>query len=297
MHFQRPLWFLLLPVGFWLCYKLRQAKDPLRGWRLQMDADLLEALQTGGTPRGSFGLWAALVAWMLLVIAVAGPAWRLVPSPFAEDSATLVILLKADASMTEKVSDPTPMLEAQLKIQDLVDARPGGKLALIAYAGSAHLVLPSTQDGQVVADLALEISPQIMPKPGDDLPAALTRAGELLSSHDGGGSLVVIADRVEASASDVKTAWEAVGKPGMQFLALLEEDDVGLQSAATAVHAEVQKVTPDASDVQNIARRAERQMKQANVDEGQQWAEDGWWLILPAALCYLLQFPRKGDER
>ncbi|MDF3129737.1 VWA domain-containing protein [Kiritimatiellaeota bacterium B1221] len=297
MHFQRPLWLLLLPLGLWFFYKMRQAKDPLLGWRAQMDAELLEALQTGNEKQGVLRPWIGFVAWGLVVIAVAGPVWRLVPSPFAEDSASLVILLKADASMTEEVSDPTPLLEAQLKVQDLIDVRPGGKVALIAYAGSAHLVLPATQDGQVIADLAMEVSPKIMPKPGDDLPAAIAKAGALLASEDGGGSLVVLADRVEAAASDVKKAWEDAGELGMQFLNLLEDADVEMKAAASAVRADVQPLTPDASDVKNIVRAAKRQIKQAQVDEGQQWAEDGWWLLFPIALCYLIQFPRKGDER
>jgi len=294
MHFQRPLWLLLLPLGIWCFLKVKRAEDPMRGWRLQMDKELLAALRVGEGSRTGGKTLRVAMAWFFMVLALAGPVFRLVPSPFAEDSASLVILLKADTSMTEKVSDPVPLLEAQLKIQDLVDARPGGKVALIAYAGTAHLVLPATQDGQVVAELAMEISPDILPVPGDDLPSAIEQAGVLLQNGGLGGSLVVFADRVEASASDVAAAWQRAGEPEMQFLSLLEEGDIGLTAAANAVSGQVTNRSPDRSDVEAIAKRAERQLRQANVEEGQQWAEDGWWLIFPAAGLFLMGFGKEG---
>ena len=62
---------------------------------------------------------------------------------------------------------------ARLKIADFAAERTGQPLGLVAYAGSAHLVLPPTRDTSVVATMAAEISPAIMPKRGDDLAGAL----------------------------------------------------------------------------------------------------------------------------
>ena len=117
-----------------------------------------------------------LVGWLLAVVAVAGPTWRLEPSPFADDATPLMILLKADISMETPDPAPSRLERARLKIADLAAARKGQPLGLIAYAGSAHLVLPPTRDTAVVAQMAAEISPEIMPVPGDRLDLALRKA-------------------------------------------------------------------------------------------------------------------------
>ena len=154
-HFIRPAWLILVPIAYALWWYWRRRMEPLRGWRQQMDAQLLAALvvrdRDAGSNRLTYGL---LAAWLLATVAVAGPTWRLEPNPFASDAQPLMILLKASDSMNRSDLTPTRGQRAQLKIADLAEARNGQPLGLIAYAGSAHLVLPPTKDTQVVAEMA-----------------------------------------------------------------------------------------------------------------------------------------------
>ena len=129
----------------------QRRSDPLRGWREQIAPELLEALVVGReSAKSSQALW-LLVSWLVAIVAIAGPTWRLEPSPFADDATPLMILLKADLSMMQPDPAPSRLERARLKIADLAEARKGQPLGLIAYAGSAHLVLPPTRDTAVVA--------------------------------------------------------------------------------------------------------------------------------------------------
>ena len=82
----------------------------------------------GNQPAGNTRGTAVLAGWIVATIAIAGPTWRLEESPFAQDDAPLVILLKADISM-ENASDSSPPIErAKMKIADLAEERKGQPL-------------------------------------------------------------------------------------------------------------------------------------------------------------------------
>ena len=58
---------------------------------------------------------------------------------------------------------PTRLERARIKILDLVAARTGARTALIAYAGSAHVVIPPTTDIDVIKPFLEGLDPAIMP--------------------------------------------------------------------------------------------------------------------------------------
>jgi hypothetical protein len=59
---------------------------------------------------------------------------------------------------------PSRLERAAQKIRDLLAERRGTRSALIAYAGSAHLVMPLTRDADLIARFAAELSPDVMPR-------------------------------------------------------------------------------------------------------------------------------------
>ena len=65
-----------------------------------------------------------------------------------------------------------------MKILDLIDQRTGARTALIASAGTAHVVLPPTTDASVLKPFLESLDPLIMPAPGASAAlAALVVAG------------------------------------------------------------------------------------------------------------------------
>src|SRR5262249_5426661 len=133
------------------------------------------------------------IGWAISVIAIAGPTWRREPAPFADDTAALAIVVKVTPSMTTEDIEPSRLARSVQKIHDLLTQRRGAKTALIAYAGSAHLVMPITSDGGIIDTFAQSLDPKIMPSDGDAAADALKLADQTLA---GSGSILWITDSV-----------------------------------------------------------------------------------------------------
>ncbi|WP_041350473.1 vWA domain-containing protein [Nitrosococcus watsonii] len=295
-HFIRPAGLLLIPLAATLWWFWRRRADPLRGWREQMDSDLLEALTVGQSSSRDYASYGLLGAWIVAAIAIAGPTWKPEPNPFAADAQPLIILLKASQSMQLLPPSPSRLERAQLKIADLAQARKGQPLGLVAYAGSAHLVLPPTQDTSIVAQMAAEISPEIMPVPGDRLDLAIQKAGELLQEGLEGGSLLVIADAAETDPQTIAAANGLVGSPPVQLLALTGADSPEiktLRNVARSLNAPVRALTADDGDINAIVNFAERNTAATIAGESGRWQEVGYWLTPLLALMVAFSFRRQ----
>ena len=190
------------------------------------------------------------------------------------------------------------MERARLKIVDFANERKGQPLGLIAYAGTSHLVLPPTRDTSVVATMAAEISPAIMPKPGDDLSAALTLAANTLG--DSGGSIVVVADTVPGGNQRQLSEFRSDHRLPVHFLAVARADtpeEADLRAAAAPLNATVTMLTPDGKDVDVLVRRTARApVAVAATGDGTRWAEAGWWLTPLIAVLVLIAFRREESH-
>jgi Ca-activated chloride channel family protein len=176
-HFERPFWLLSLVPALALWWLARRMSDPAGRWRRIIDPELLRNLLVGSKPASPFTPNGLLLAvWVLSTVVVAGPVWRLRPSPFADAPPPVMAVLKVAKSMTESDLAPTRLDRARQKLSDVLALREGAETGLIAYSGSAHLVPPPTKHSKVVLAMASGLSPEIMPKPGDDLASALVEA-------------------------------------------------------------------------------------------------------------------------
>ena len=76
-----------------------------------------------------------LAGWLIAIIALAGPTWRLELAPFIADQAALAIAIEVTPSMQAQDIQPSRLQRAAQKVRDLLALRPGAKTALVAYAG------------------------------------------------------------------------------------------------------------------------------------------------------------------
>mgnify|MGYP003610668306 CR=1 FL=1 len=294
-HFIRPYGLLLVPllIGLWWFWQRRT--HPLRGWQEQMVPHLLEALVVGHTSTQlRTGRW-LIVAWLLAALAIAGPTWRLEPSPFADDATPLLILLKADQSMVQLGQIPSVLDRARLKIADLATARRGQPLGLVAYAGSAHLVLPPTRDTAIVSAMAKEIRPDVMPVPGDRLDLALDEAARLLAQGYQGGSVVIMADSVNTEPGALQT-WSRTHSMDVQFLALNQPGSTAaersLENAAQLLKTAVTPPDVEGKDIAAIIHRAAQSPVARQGGASDRWQEAGYALVPLIALLFLASFRR-----
>lgn len=295
-HFIRPGWLLLAPLVAGLWWLWRRQADPLRGWREQIAPPLLAAMTTGAQSASRRPGLLLLGVWMFAIVTIAGPTWQLEPSPFADDATPLMILLKADSSMAQAPPAPSRLERARLKIADLAQARQGQPLGLIAYAGSAHLVLPPTRDTAVVAQMAAEIGPDVMPIPGDRLDLALGEAARVLEKGELDGSLVVLADTATIDPARADVLRNELPFP-VQFIAIntpRSPEDQALRSAARTLDAAVETFDVGGEDVSTIVRRAARSPVAQRGEQAGRWQEAGYWLIPLLALAAAFTFRREA---
>jgi Ca-activated chloride channel family protein len=311
-HFLRPAWLLLLlPAGIliWLVY---QRSDSLRSWRKIIKPHLLEHLLM--REGGKEGRWRPVyllgIGWLVGIIALAGPSWQKQDSPFSEDLAAMFIVVKVTPEMQAKDIQPSRLQRSVIKIHDLLALKPGIRTGLIAYAGSAHLVMPLTSDPGIINNFAAALEPGIMPVSGDEPAAAIAMANQRLKDAAVPGSIVLITDAVDASqVTELKRIY-AQGGTEVHILAMAAGPEVipppdsqpappldldSLRTAARALGGSVTVVSSDKSDVEDLSARIERSISRVAAQEGQQWQDAGYYLLILLALV-MLPFFREGGS-
>lgn len=186
-HFLRPFWLLLVPLAIWVHLRLRRSFSASTQWQSVIPEHLLKHLVVSGRNRKRVRPYHLFTSSIILAaLALAGPAWERQVTPFTQDKAPLIIALKLTPTMLSTDQAPTRLERAKQKIQDILDRRKGARTAVIAYAGSAHAVLPLTDDSQLIELYLASLFPSLMPREGDEAGAALELAQKMLTRANGG---------------------------------------------------------------------------------------------------------------
>jgi Ca-activated chloride channel family protein len=322
-HFLRPLWLIALPLVFLVWWIIRRRAAAQTNVGDLVAPHLRDALTVNkgheGGARPVDGV--ALVA-IALALAAAGPTWSKQPSPWFAETAPLVIAVEVTDSMRANDLLPTRLDRARFKILDLVTARTGSRTAIIAYAGSAHIVVPPSTDIDVIKPLLESLDPAIMPVTGAQPAVALEPASALLGDEAAIGTLLFINDGFDAL--DVPIFSEFTSQDGAPAIATLvvgtDEGGVALMPDGSPVMADgegrldtrvdaavlrrieteagipVTRMTSSDDDVQKLLRTIESNLAQADDPDAQR-RDEGWWLLWPAALLALLWFRRGWTMR
>jgi Ca-activated chloride channel family protein len=297
-HFLRPWALLAILPAFPIWLMLRRANNTTGCWRRVIDPVLLKALTVEGERSGTVSpADAALALWIVAALAVSGPTWRREPPPFADSESPAMIVLRVTPSMTNSDLEPSRLERARQKISDLLDLREGAATGLIAYSGSAHLVLPPTSDNSVLMTMVAALSPAIMPRQGDRTVEAVDLAARTLADGKAGGAVLLIADTVSPDQAG-RLAQDALKeRPPVTLLAMAPaeriEADPSLDIFAKALGARLIETTADRNDVRTVAARLQGSAWSGEVaGEGAQWRDEGYWLTPLVALVSLGWFRR-----
>ena len=202
-HFLRPWWLLAvlaLPV---LWRALQQTSSNGGGWRGAVDAHLLQHLLVRGVDAmpSRWPRRLAATAWLLLCLALAGPAWEQLAQPLYQNRTARVFALELGSSMYAQDVKPSRYERARFKLADMLGRSGDRQTALIAYAGDAFVVAPLTDDANTVLNLVDALDPGVMPVAGNDTGRAID-AGVQLIKQAGvpRGEIVLLADSVSDNA-------------------------------------------------------------------------------------------------
>ena len=134
-------------------------------------ADLLKHLlvepAAGGTINPLYLVTSGLV---IGIVALPGPTWRRELPPFVEDKAPLMIALALSSRWSRPMFAPTRLERAKQKMQAICSAaRAGARTGLIAFSGTAHLVMPMTDDARSSSHFLRRSHTGLMPGDGNNV--------------------------------------------------------------------------------------------------------------------------------
>lgn len=287
-HFLRPLWLLAalpLAVIWWRIRHIAHRHHPNPGAAI---APHLRAALTNKPIRRQHMQPVDLIAATLLclILGTAGPTWSRVPDPFVAQSAPLVVALKVTDSMMATDIAPSRLERAKQKIRDLMELREGAQTGLIAYAGSAHITVPLTEDPGVMLPYLTGLAPEIMPKPGNRAADAVQMAQELLPQENMSGAVLLVTDTLDPADIAVMEA------AGVIVLAMLPDPQAD-RGIAGLSDQKVISVTPDGGDVAQIDRMLDAAYAKSLLENEQQpWLDRASWLAWPGAILMLFWFRR-----
>jgi len=294
--FLRPeLLALLIPLAIMMWFLLRRQDDEAQLKRL-IDPALLEHLliRPEGDARRIKVPWLLAVTLGLMIIAVSGPSWRLKPDSLRENETAIAAVMKVDESMESSDHRPSRLKRAIFRLKDLMETQSDARTMLIAYSGSAHLVMPLSKDADIIYTFASSLEASMMPKAGDVLRTALHLAQHEMDGRN--GTAIVFCDSVAPSEIKRLKADIALDKMGVIFYAVGSpelRDLASIRKAAKAIDAEVIVHTGEPGDVKALQSQISEELKEArNSDLAAR--EDGGRMLLPFIFIALLFWFRRG---
>ncbi|MGM0767175.1 MAG: VWA domain-containing protein [Pseudomonadota bacterium] len=323
-HFLRPLWLLLILAIPLLPLIYHRARQSDSGWARIIPATLLRPVishhgQTGGQSRTPF--LAAGAALLVLAIALAGPAWRQVPTPLQQQNDSLVVVLDLSLSMLATDVEPDRLTLAKRKVRDILQQREGSLTALVVFAADAHAVSPLTDDSNTITGMLAELDPVIMPAPGNRADLGAERALQLLQQGaPGKGQILLITDNVSDRYQDritdllqgsryalstlvVGTAEGGpIPLPKQGFIrdngsiVMSKASPSALQQLAQSNGGRSHRLTLDDTDIANLGLRPEDSDDWQESDRDltvNRFQDDGYWLLWLALPLILIGW-RKG---
>lgn len=131
-------------------------------------------------------------AILLCFIAMLQPVWGEGFRRIEQRGIDMVVCLDVSRSMLARDMAPSRLAHAQQEIRNMVEQVHGDRLALIAFAGEARLIVPLTQDTASFALLASQAGPLSVERGGTNLGAALEGALDALAGQSGQHEVVVL---------------------------------------------------------------------------------------------------------
>ncbi|MEL7558567.1 VWA domain-containing protein [Stutzerimonas chloritidismutans] len=309
----RPLWLIVLPLPIWLMWRLWHRQRQTGRWQRLLPEAFHTALLTRGRLRNSKLPWILLgSAWLLGCLALLGPSWQQVEQPSLTRADPLVILLETTPALLATDVRPSRLEQAKRKILDLLQTRQDAQTAVVVFAGSAHTLVPLSNDMATTQNLLDALQPDLMPEPGHRSDLAVTQGIALLQQGaNGGGRLLLIGSSLnEPERASIEQQLEeneqsllllGIGteqgapipredgsflKDEKGSIVIPRLDDNAMRRFASQIGGRYQQARVDDADLRNLGllERNGQLVAQDETTRLDAWQDQGYWLLLPLVL-------------
>lgn len=309
----RPFWLIVLPLPIWLIWLIWHRQRQTGRWQRLLPEAFHTALLTRGRLRNSKLPWILLgSAWLLGCLALLGPSWQQVEQPSLTRADPLVILLETTPAMLATDVRPSRLEQAKRKILDLLQTRQDAQTAVVVFAGSAHTLVPLSNDMATTQNLLDALQPDLMPEPGHRADLAVTQGIALLQQGaNGAGRLLLIGSSlseperasIEQQLDENEQSLLLLGigteqgapipledgsflKDDKGSIVIPRLDDNAMRRFASQIGGRYQQARVDDADLRNLGL-LESNGKLVAQDETTRldaWQDQGYWLLLPLVL-------------
>jgi Ca-activated chloride channel homolog len=149
-------------------------------------------------------------AAVLVLVALCRPQWGQDDLPGSSKGLDVVVALDVSRSMLADDLSPTRLAAAKAAIAALLQGLEGDRIGLVAFAGSAFLVCPLTQDYNAFASMLNEVGTRTMPLGGTSIERALIEARRALGSMPERSKVLILVSDGEDHAGDLAAAGNAL---------------------------------------------------------------------------------------
>ncbi|MDF2191585.1 VWA domain-containing protein [Paraflavitalea sp. CAU 1676] len=310
-HFLRPkALYLFIPLGI-IAGLLLLGNRERKKWKLILPPALRPFMFTRGN---ALSLLLPLLLFLLgstiCIFALAGPAWEKKKIPGQKIEAVVLIALDLSGSMLATDIAPNRLERAKFKISDFLDANPRARVGLVAYAGTAHPVLPFTSDYKLIKHHAASLVNRIMPVQGSNLSMLVQIVDTMLRKVQAPSTLLLMTDAITSDDAALLTQFTQHSIHRIELLLLStpagakvpghpnitsKQEPTIINNLRQDTSIAITPLTLDTTDVGSIAARIAGRLvfEKDKTKDDKDWDDRGALLLVPALLITLFWF-RKG---
>lgn len=196
----RVYWLLCVPAILLLLWGLYRADKQQHNWHAWLPQAFHAILLNKNVSQQRRSRYFLLgIAWLCALLALLGPSWEktLQQSSNQPYGSPLVIAIQLTPDMLANDLAPNRLDRVRAKVLSLLEQRGAAFTALVVYAGSAHTLVPLSNDLLTSKNLLKALQPELMPVAGQRADLAVERAVHLLEQGaQGQGQVLLISTGV-----------------------------------------------------------------------------------------------------
>ena len=205
------LWLWLLPLGaLILAFEHRRITRRLGAYSKRL-SELLSHEWSWG--RSFIKALLFLAALGLIICALARPRWGFEWRELPRGGVDIMVVLDLSQSMLATDIKPSRLERAKRELIDLVNMLQGDRIGIVAFAGVPFVQTPLTVDYRLAQTFITQLNPDLIPVPGTDLGAAISKASKHLvqaaTGDSQGKAIILITDGEDQGGNALRAAKEA----------------------------------------------------------------------------------------